>query len=143
MYPRVRNNVLAEHYLGILSVHVASVVLSGAIFMLRGLLIQIGRKSFAMTAPVRYTSYLVDSVLLVSALLLVVILPWAMFANGWLTVKLILVVVYVVLGTLALKRGRTVNMRRLCYVIALLTFMFIIGIAISHQPLGWLYMWMS
>ena len=135
--------MLAEHYLAIRHLHVASVVLSGCVFLLRGLLIQAGRKTLALAAPVRYASYTIDTVLLASALLLVAILPWAMFANGWLATKLVLVVVYVVLGTYALKRGRTRRVRAICYLAALATFIIIIGIAIAHQPLGWLYLWTS
>lgn len=134
--------MLAEHYLAIRHLHVASVVLSGCVFLIRGLLIQAGRKKLALAGPVRYASYTIDTVLLLSALLLVTILPWAMFSNGWLTVKLVLVVVYVVLGTYALKRGRTRRMRAICYLAALATFITIIGIAIAHQPLGWLYLWL-
>ena len=134
--------MLAEHYLAIRHLHVASVVLSGSVFLIRGLLIQAGRNSLALAAPVRHASYLIDTVLLVSALLLVAILPWAMFANGWLTAKLVLLVVYVVLGTYALKRGRTRRLRAICYIAALATFLIIIGIAIAHQPLGWLYLWL-
>ena len=55
-----------------------------------------------MHAIVRYSSYTVDTVLLTAALMLVSMLPAAMFANHWLTVKLVLVVAYVGLGTLAL-----------------------------------------
>ena len=72
-----------------------------------------------------------------------VMLPRGMFANGWLTTKLIVLVVYIILGTFALKRGRTPVVRRICYVGALLAYLAIIGIAIAHQPLGWLYFWMQ
>ena len=68
--------------------------------------------------------------------MLLTVLPGAMFANGWLTTKLVLVVVYVLLGTLALKRGRTARVRSACYLSALLAFTAIIGIAIAHHPLG-------
>ena len=60
-----------------------------------------------MSGPVRYASYGIDTVLLTAALMLVTILPAAMFANHWLTLKVALLVVYVVLGTLALKRAAT------------------------------------
>ena len=90
-----------------------------------------------MAAPVRYLSYTIDTVLLTAALMLLTILPGAMFANGWLTTKLVLVVVYVVLGTFALKRGRTSRVRAACYLAALLAFATIIGIALAHHPLGW------
>ena len=119
-------------------VHVAAVCTSGAIFLLRGLLVQARGPGLAMAAPVRYLSYTVDTILLTAALMLLTILPHAMFANGWLTAKLVLVVVYVLLGTFALKRGRTPRVRLACYVAALLVFVTIIGIALAHHPLGWL-----
>lgn len=119
-------------------VHVAAVCTSGAIFLLRGLLVQAGKPTWAMAAPVRFLSYTVDTILLTAALMLLTILPHAMFANGWLTTKLILVVVYVVLGTFALKRGHTPRVRLGCYLSALLVFVTIIGIALAHHPLGWL-----
>jgi uncharacterized membrane protein SirB2 len=118
--------------------HVAAVTVSGSLFALRGLLVQADRPRWAMAAPVRYLSYSIDTVLLTAALMLLTMLPGAMFANGWLTAKLVLLVVYVVLGTFALKRGRTARARSISFVAALLVFIAIIGIAIAHHPLGWL-----
>jgi len=119
-------------------VHVAAVSASGSLFALRGALVQAGRPGWAMAAPLRYASYTIDTVLLTAALMLLTMLPAAMFANGWLTTKLLLVVVYVLLGTFALKRGRTPRGRGICYLAALLAFATIIGIALAHHPLGWL-----
>src|SRR3546814_9171598 len=70
----------------------------------------------------RYLSYSIDTTLLTAALMLLTILPASMFANGWLTLKLVLLVVYVVLGTLALKRGKTRRVRAISFVAALLTY---------------------
>jgi uncharacterized membrane protein SirB2 len=56
---------------------------------------------------VRWTSYTIDTTLLTAAMMLLTILPWAMFGNGWLAVKLVLLVVYIVLGILALRPQRT------------------------------------
>ena len=119
-------------------VHVAAVSASGSLFALRGALVQAGQPGWAMVAPLRYASYTIDTVLLTAALMLLTMLPAAMFANGWLTAKLLLVVVYVLLGTFALKRGRTPRGRGICYLAALLAFATIIGIALAHHPLGWL-----
>ena len=124
-------------------VHIAAVCASGSLFALRGALVQAGIPRWAMTAPVRYLSYTIDTILLTAALMLLTILPGAMFANGWLTAKLVLVVVYVGLGTFALKRGRTPRMRTTCFVAALLVFATIIGIALAHHPLGWLLRWLG
>ena len=124
-------------------VHIAAVCASGSLFALRGALVQAGMPRWAMTAPMRYLSYTIDTILLTAALMLLTILPGAMFANGWLTAKLVLVVVYVGLGTFALKRGRTPRMRTICFVAALLVFATIIGIALAHHPLGWLLRWLG
>jgi uncharacterized membrane protein SirB2 len=56
-----------------------------------------------MAAPLRFLSYSIDTILLTAALMLLTILPHAVFANGWLAVKLALLVVYVALGSFALK----------------------------------------
>src|SRR3546814_9566445 len=73
-------------------------------------------------APIRWTSYTVDTCLLTAALMLLTVLPGALFSNGWLTVKIGLLVVYIVLGVFAIKRGRTKAVKAACYVAALATF---------------------
>jgi uncharacterized membrane protein SirB2 len=121
------------------TVHVATVIASGALFLLRGILVQAGTQRVATSRPLRYASYAIDTVLLTAALMLVSILPGAMFANHWLTLKLVLLVAYVVLGSLALKRGRTPRARTVAFVAALATYATMLGIARAHHPLGWLH----
>ena len=127
---------MLEFYAQIKWVHVASVLGSGGLFLARGLLLQLGQSRLAMAAPLRYLSYAIDCVLLTAAMMLLTILPHALFANGWLSAKLMLLPVYVVLGSFALKRGRTARVRGTCYVLALLVFGFMLTIARSHQPMG-------
>jgi uncharacterized membrane protein SirB2 len=91
---------------------------------------------WALAAPMRYGSYAIDTVLLTAALMLLTMLPHAMFANGWLLVKLGLLVGYVLLGTFALKRGRTAAVRRACFVAALAIFCCMLAVARTHHPLG-------
>ena len=129
---------MIEFYAQIKWVHILMVMCSGSLFLLRGVLVQTGKPRFAMAAPVRYLSYSIDTTLLTAALMLLTILPGAVFANGWLTTKLILLVVYVILGTFALKRGRTPRTRTLFFLAALATFVTMYGIARMHSPLGWI-----
>ena len=129
---------MIEYYLQIKWVHVAAVLGSGALFALRGLLVQLGAGGFAMALPLRFASYAIDTVLLTAALMLVTMLPGAMFANHWLTLKLVLLAVYVVLGSLALKRGRTPRARTVAFFAAVVAYAAMIGIARAHHPLGWL-----
>ena len=126
---------MIEFYPEIKGIHVAAVIASGSLFLLRGLAVQ-AQARWPMAAPVRYASYGIDSVLLLAALALVAILPAALYANGWLTVKLVLLVVYVGLGTFALKRGRTARVRLATFVGALAVYGSMIAVARAHHPLG-------
>lgn len=126
---------MIEFYPQIKWLHVAAVIASGSLFLLRGVAVQ-AQARWPMAAPVRYLSYGIDTVLLAAAVMLVVILPAALYANGWLTVKLVLLVAYIGLGTFALKRGRTPGIRLATFVGALAVYGFIIAVARAHHPLG-------
>ena len=128
---------MIEFYPQIRYVHILAVTLSGCLFAVRGLAVLLGMR-WPLWASVRYLSWTIDTVLLTAALMLLTILPGAMFANGWLTLKLLLVVVYVVLGVFALKRASTRARKAVFYVLALATFLTIVGIARMHSPWGWL-----
>lgn len=134
---------MIEFYPQIKAVHILCVLLSGGLFALRGTLVLAGRQGIAQWPPLRWLSYGIDTTLLTAALMLVSMLPGALFANGWLTVKLVLLVVYVVLAMLALKRVHTPGARRIFYVAALATYVYMLGVARMHHPLGWLHGWFA
>jgi uncharacterized membrane protein SirB2 len=127
---------MIEFYPQIRWVHITAVLSSGALFTLRGLGVLVGAH-WPMTAPLRYLSYSIDTVLLTAALMLVTVLPSTVFANHWLTAKLALLVLYVALGSYALKRGNTNRVRAACFVTALLTYACMFGVARKHNPWGW------
>jgi uncharacterized membrane protein SirB2 len=124
-----------EFYPQIKLVHIACVVASGSIFAVRGLLVLSG-SPFGNHALLRVPSYAIDTLLLAAAFLLMSLLHAWPGAQAWLTVKVLLVLVYIVLGSFALKRGRTPAVRRACFLAALTVFLFVVGIARRHDPLG-------
>ncbi len=126
---------MIEYYPLIKWTHVAAVTASILVFSVRGTLVLRDRAAWAMTAAVRYLSYGIDTLLLGAGLLLVITLPGAVFANGWLTAKLVLLLIYIVLGSLALKRARPGHRRRYFFA-ALATYALMFSIARSHHPLG-------
>lgn len=126
---------LAEHYLQIRDVHVTAVVASGTLFLGRGAL-ALARWRHVMHPVLRYGSMLIDTVLLAAGITLMFVIHQYPFVNGWLTTKLVLLVAYIVLGTLALKRARTQGVRATCYLLALATFAYIISVALAHDPRG-------
>ena len=127
---------MIEFYSQVRAVHVAAVIASGALFAARGIGVLAGG-SWPQAVAVRLSSYSIDTVLLTAALMLVAMLPGAMFANGWLATKLALLVLYVVAGSMALKRSRSALGRRLWFVAAILLYTCMFGIARMHHPLGW------
>ena len=130
---------MIEFYPQIKFVHVAAVILSGSLFALRGSLM-LARSRLTNHAALRFLSYAIDTILLTAALMLVTILHQYPFVQAWLPVKVLLLVVYIVLGVFALRRGRTRRVRAICYVAALVVFASIVGVALTHNPLGWLTM---
>jgi uncharacterized membrane protein SirB2 len=123
-------------YLDIRNVHIGAVLASGALFFLRGLGVNVFNAAWPMWGPIRYLSYAVDTTLLTAALMLMTIVRQYPFVHAWLTVKVMLLVAYIVLGSFALKRGKTRSRRLGFYVAALLVFGFIFSVARAHHPLG-------
>lgn len=128
---------MEAYYLPVRFVHVLAVTASGSLFFLRGLALNLFGAKWPMLGPVRYASYVIDTILLAAAITLTVIIGQYPFVQAWLTVKVLLVVVYIVLGSFALKRGRTVTARFAFWIAALVVFAFIASVAVAHNPLGW------
>lgn len=127
---------MAAFYPFILATHICAVLTSGTLFLIRGLATWLGA-TWPDNKKVKRLTYVVDSILLIAALLLVSILPSAVFANQWLTAKLVLVVTYIGLGILSSRKKVPVLYRRMAFLLALFVFLNILGIAVTHNPLGW------
>jgi uncharacterized membrane protein SirB2 len=128
---------LVEFYPAIKTAHIGLVLASGGLFVLRGLAVLLGR-SVAMRAPVRHLSYAIDTALLAAALALLAILHLNPFTIPWLIAKLALLVAYIVLGSLALRRAHTLPRRMLAFAAALLCFGAMYSIARRYDPLGFM-----
>lgn len=126
---------MIEFYPEIKAVHVGAVVASGGLFAVRGSLM-LARSRLANHAALRWLSYAIDTTLLTAALMLVTILHQYPFVQGWLTAKVLLLVVYIVLGSLALKRARSRRAQVACFFAALSIFVIIASIARAHDPRG-------
>ncbi|HZX81392.1 MAG TPA: SirB2 family protein [Lysobacter sp.] len=129
---------MIEFYPQIKSVHILAVFASGLLFALRGGALLAGAR-WPNALVVRIASWTIDTTLLTAALMLFTLLPKALFANGWLATKIVLLVVYIGLGTVALKRARSGRARTIAYVAALATFAYIVSVARAHHPLGVFY----
>ena len=77
--------------------------------------------------------HVVDTLLLTSALVLVFWSGQYPFVQAWLTAKVLALVVYIVLGTIALKRGKTKGVRSFALLAALATFAYIVAVALTRN----------
>lgn len=122
-------------YLVIKTVHQAAVALSVTGFFARGWGSLSGaewtRSRVARTLP-----HVIDTVLLTSALLLTWMLRLTPAAAPWLTAKIVGLLFYIALGMLALRPGRPAPVRAAAWIAAMLTFAWIVSVALTKNPLG-------
>lgn len=126
---------MIEFYPQIKQAHIGLALLSGAWFLLRGAGALAGW-AWPGWLAIRLVSYTIDTALLTAAMMLFTILPMALYANGWLLTKLVLVAAYVVLGMQTFRAGQGLKRRLAWYVAALASFAMAYSIARSHHPLG-------
>lgn len=122
-----------EFYPTLRLIHIGLALTSGTFFLLRGLAALAGAR-WPVAAPARHASMGIDTALLAAALALLWLLHLNPFTTAWLQAKLVLLVAYVVLGTLALKRARTRSARVACFVAALACFAAMLAVARAHHP---------
>lgn len=115
--------------------HLLAVAASGSLFALRTGAALAGA-AWPLHAPLRWLSYSIDTVLLGAGVALAVRLQLGLTSAPWLAVKLGLIALYVLCGSLALKRGRTACVRRWSALAALLLFGCIVAVARTRDPLG-------
>ncbi len=116
------------------TVHVAAAGLSYALFFLRGIWMING--SALLTRPwVRVVPHVNDTVLLAAAIGMTVLLRQYPGTVGWLTAKAIGLIFYIGLGMVALKRGRTHEVRIAAWIAAQGVFFYIVAVAVTHNAL--------
>ena len=126
---------MTEYYLALRQVHIACAILTITLFAFRGLLMLAGSSLYRVPV-LRIVPIAVDTVLLTSALMLTTVIRQYPFTTGWLTMKLVLLVAYVALGSVALRPGRSRALRTAAFVAALATVAFLVTVARTHAPLG-------
>lgn len=122
-------------YLALKHIHTTAVVLSLALFALRGAWMVVDSPRLA-ARWVKVVPHAIDTVLLASALALCATLGWWPFVVPWLTVKVLLLLAYIGIGMVALKPTRPKRVRIAAFLLALATFAFMVSVARAHDPWG-------
>ncbi len=121
--------------LKILHVSLAVVSISG--FMLRAWW-SINGSPLLKTRFARIAPHVVDTVFLIAGIGMIWTASLPVLSMNWLLAKFAGLVVYVLAGTVAIKRGRTREIRLMASMLAVVVFAWIVGTSIRKTPLSWL-----
>lgn len=116
------------------SLHMFCAALSISGFFVRGLWM-LADSAYLQRRWVKILPHMIDSVLLFSGVSLAVLLQQNLLEQQWLQVKLLLLLIYIVLGSIALKRGRNKIQKTVTWLAALLVALTIVLIARQHHML--------
>jgi uncharacterized membrane protein SirB2 len=122
------------NYFALKHFHITFAALSGLLFLVRGIWM-LSASPRLQQRWVKIVPHIVDTLLLASAFGLVVWSGQIPGQSAWLTAKLVALVAYIVLGTIALKRGRTQGVRTAAFIGALACFAYIVSVALTKNPL--------
>ncbi|WP_177191607.1 SirB2 family protein [Nitrosospira sp. Nsp14] len=121
-------------YAALKMIHVTSVIISYLLFSLRGIWMMQGsaalRQRWAKIAP-----HIVDTMLLTSAIALAVKIDQDPIHDAWLSAKVLGLLLYIGLGMMALRFGKTRRARVSAWIAAQLVFLYIVLVAVTKNPM--------
>ncbi len=118
------------------TIHLICIVLSFSGFFVRGIWMLQGSAKLSQRW-VKMAPHIIDTLLLASAILLAVKMRISPLEHDWLLAKIVALLVYIGAGMVALRFGRSRNVRLGAWVFGLLTFLYIVSVAFSKSVLGW------
>ena len=121
------------NYFLIKHIHMTAAGLSLLLFIIRAYWSVTG-SALLQKKAVKIVPHCVDTVLLVAGVILAAMIGPE---QPWILAKIVLLLVYIGVGTIAIKRGRTPGQRAVAALVAVAIFAYIVGIALSHNPLSW------
>ena len=124
-------------YSFIRNLHTIAAVVTITGFILRGywMMSDSGKLQHRIT---RIAPHVVDTVFLLSGVAMIAMLSLNPLSQRWLLAKFVGLIVYILLGTVAIRRGSTMRIRMVAFVAALSVFAYIVGVAMSKSPASWL-----
>ncbi|MEK7779136.1 MAG: SirB2 family protein [Pseudomonadota bacterium] len=121
-------------YLLLKMLHVSSVVISYSLFFLRGIWLMQDSNNLRQRW-VKVLPHVIDTILLTSAIALAVLIQQDPLNNAWLTAKVIGLLIYILLGMIAIRFGKTKKTRIAAWIGAQCVFIYIVLVALSKNPL--------
>jgi len=123
------------NYLAIKHLHVTAATLSIIFFMIRAYW-SVTSSALLQRRVVKIVPHIIDTILLVCGITLSIMLGPA-GNQPWVLTKIVLLLVYIGVGTVAIKRGKTAKTRGIAALIAIAIFAYIVGVALNRNPASW------
>lgn len=118
--------------------HMTFALLSFLGFFLRGIWM-ISGSPLLQRKPVKVLPHINDTLLLVTAIALAVLIGYSPLQHGWLLTKIVALFVYIGLGVLAFRHPKR-PVRIGAWLAALIVFIYIVSVAFRKDPLGFFYL---
>ena len=126
-----------ELYLSLRMIHITCVIIAAAGFLLRGAWM-LRRSPLLDHRLTRNLPHVNDTLLLGAAIGMAWLANLNPLVHSWLLAKLIGLLLYIVLGSIALRRGRTLTVRALAFAGALFALGYIVAVALTRNPMPYL-----
>jgi len=123
-------------YVLLKNVHIGLALISITGFVLRWVWMMNG-SSLSTNRLVRIAPHVIDTLFLLSGILLALFIGQLPFRDAWLTAKAIGLVVYILLGMIAMSRRNSRKLQTMAFIAALFTFSWIISVAVFKTPWGY------
>jgi len=114
-------------------IHVSSVILSYLLFLLRGVWL-IRDSTNLRQRWIKILPHIIDTVLLTSAVFLAMAIQQNPLQDSWLTAKVAGLLLYIALGMVAMRFGKTRRTKIIAWVAAQCVFIYIVLVAITKSP---------
>lgn len=121
-------------YAALKMIHVTSVVISYLLFSLRSMWMMRGSAALQQRW-VKITPHIVDTVLLTSAIALAIMIDQDPVNNSWLGAKVAGLLLYIGLGMMALRFGKTRKAKISAWIAAQVVFLYIVLVALTKNPI--------
>lgn len=124
-------------YLILKNFHMTFATLTITGFLLRGYWAMTG-SALRQHRAIKIIPHVIDALFLATGIWLIVMLNLEWMTQSWLLAKFAGLFAYIGLGMVAMRFGRTPEIKVIAFVAAVAAFAYILGVALTKSPLSWI-----
>ncbi len=120
-------------YAALKIIHIISIILSYILFSVRGIWMM-QDSPMLKQRWIKILPHVIDTILLASAITLVIMVQQYHGLNPWLSAKIGGLLLYITLGMIALRFGKTRKIKTISWILAQIVFFYIVLVALTKSP---------